>query len=187
MAAALSELRRFGSKRLTVEDVAREANVSRPTVYAHFSNKQGVIEAALLLNGHQLRERLEAILSTADTFADKVAASALFGITTDSLNLSQNEPVTKALLLTIYAEPWIERATSFWEPIVDQAIARGEVRRDLDPRETARWISRSLFLLALTSSPNPPPEVVEQVDRWARTYLAGGLEYHRPPTGGAGR
>jgi hypothetical protein len=51
----------------------------------------------------------------------------------------------------------------------------GEVRADLDPERTARWVARSLFAIAIVSSPTPGKRECAETDEWARTYVAGGL------------
>jgi AcrR family transcriptional regulator len=176
--AAHESIQRFGSKRITIEDVAQRARVSRPTVYAYFESKSALIDAALIWNAHLFRIELEKRLASAATFADKVAVAAVFGATSDSLKLSENEPETKALLMTIYSDPLIERASQFWKPIIQEGMDRGEVRSDLDPMMTAQWVAHSLFMLALMVPPSPTRKILKEVDEYARTFIADGLAYH---------
>lgn len=176
VAAAHGVVRRYGVKRTTVEDVARAAKVSRPTVYAYFGDKQGLIDAVLLWNGHLIREELEKRFAAAPTFADKVVAAAEFGTSdADPLRLGESDPEVLALMLTTSAGPWVERAERFWEPLVREAQSGAEIRPELDPGRTARWIARSLFSLSIMSSPVPGEQERAEIRDWARTYLAGGL------------
>jgi AcrR family transcriptional regulator len=172
---------RFGSKRMTIEDVARAAGLSRPTIYAYFEDKQALIDAVLMWNGHLIREELQRRFEQAPTFADKVTVAAKFGAEERSaLRYGEQQPDDLALLLTTQGEPWIRRATSFWEPIVREAQAAGEIRPDLPPRATANWVARSLFALAvIKSGPSGDDAAADgeqtDIEFFARIYLAGGL------------
>jgi len=174
--AAHRVVRRYGVRRTTVEDVARAARVSRPTIYAYFGDRQGLIDAVLLWNGHLIREELEARFAKASTFADKIVVAAEYGTSdADPLRIGESEPESLALMLTTTGAPWVQRAERFWEPLVLEAQAAGEVRADLDPTLTARWIARSLFALSAMSSPVPDEVERDEIRTVARTFLAGGL------------
>jgi AcrR family transcriptional regulator len=166
---------RFGSRRVTIEDVAREVGLSRQTVYAYFADRQALVDQVLLWNGHLIRLELERRLDGVPGFADKVAAAAAFGAEPGLLRMGELQPETLALLLTTGGEPWLRRATDFWEPVVRAAQANGEVRPELAPRPTAAWVARSLFALAVM---RPDPQGADHptsTELLVRTYLAGGL------------
>ena len=169
-------VRRYGPRRITVEDVARAAGVSRPTIYAHFGDRKGLLTAVWLYNGHLVRSALERKLGGAKTFADKVAAAATFGVSEEApMWLRHTEPESLALTLTTSGGPWLARAARFWEPYVREAQAAGEVRPQLDPGRTAEWIARSLFGIALMSPPTPSKSELARIRDDARVYIAGGL------------
>jgi AcrR family transcriptional regulator len=169
-------VRRYGVRRTTVEDVARAAGVSRPTIYAYFGDRQGLIDAVLLWNGHLIRLELEKRFAEAPTFADKVVAAAVFGTSdADPLRIGESEPDSLALMLTTAGGPWLERAAAFWVPLVREAQEAGEVRPELDAHLAARWIARSLFALSAMSSAAPDEGELAEVRDLARTHLAGGL------------
>jgi AcrR family transcriptional regulator len=175
-------VRLHGPRRVTIEDVAQAAGVSRPTVYAHFGDRKGLLGAVWLWNGHLVRRELERKFRRAETFADKVAAAAVFGVGSEApLWLRQTEPESLVLTLTTSGAPWLERAARFWEPYVVAAQESGEIRPELDARRTAVWVARCLFSLALTSPQTPSRAELARIRDDARTYIAGGLG----PAGGA--
>jgi AcrR family transcriptional regulator len=169
-------VRQFGPRRITVEDVARAARVSRPTIYAYFGDKRGLLTAVFLWNGHLVRTELEKRFRRAGSFADKVVAAAVFGVSHDApVWLRNTEPESLVITLTTSGAPWLERAARFWEPYVREAQEAGEVRPDLDPESTARWIARSLFGLALMTPPRPSKAELRAIGEEARIFVAGGL------------
>lgn len=60
LGATLAVASRMGLARLTVEDVAREADVSRQTVYRYFGNRDGLISAVILREEEALIARMVA-------------------------------------------------------------------------------------------------------------------------------
>jgi hypothetical protein len=97
------------------------------------------------------------------------AASSLF------LNLDETEPETVALMLTTHARPMIDRWIEFWPPHIEAAQAAGEVRPDLDPRQTAEWIVRTMLSLTTTASVTFDADDPDQLRDFVATYLARGL------------
>ncbi len=175
-------VRVHGPRRVTIEDVAQAAGVSRPTVYAHFGDRKGLLTAVWLWNGHLVRGELERKFRQAESFADKVAVAAVFGVGNEApLWLRQTEPESLVLTLTTSGGPWLERAARFWEPYVAAAQDCGEIRPELDAHRTAVWVARCLFALALMSPQTPSRAELAQIREDARTYIAGGLS---PAAGG---
>ncbi len=175
-------VRAHGPRHVTVEAVAQAAGVTRPTVYAHFGDRKGLLTAVWLWNGHLVRGELERKFRRTESFADKVAVAAVFGVGNESpLWLRGTEPESLAATLTTPGGPWLERAARFWEPYVADAKESGEIRAELDVRRTAVWVARCLFALALMSPRTPSRAELAQIRKDARIYIAGGLS---PAAGG---
>jgi AcrR family transcriptional regulator len=182
-------IRRSGIRRLTMEAVAEEAEVSRAALYRHFGNKKVLVDAVLEHNALIVYERMEQLFVDASTLADKVAIGARLGMLPhrDTLGLSESDPESFALLLTTGAHPFLERTLQFWCPHVEDAQRAGELDDTLDVKQTAEWIARSLFSLvsvrALTFDTGDPAAV----EHYARTYIVRGLSAPRSEQSGRGR
>ncbi|MEU1206666.1 helix-turn-helix domain-containing protein [Nocardia sp. NPDC005825] len=72
--AALVQFGRVGVKKTTIEDVARQAEVDRVTVYRRIGSRDELVRAVTAREVRRLLEDLEDIPSRHDTFADTVAA-----------------------------------------------------------------------------------------------------------------
>lgn len=172
-------IRNVGIRRLSMSDVASAAGLSRAALYKHFPDKQSLVDAVLVRNGHLIREELDRALASAATLADQCVLSARLGLAPPGelrlLELHESDPEALAQLLTTGAAPFLERATRFWTPHVAAAQARGEVAADLDPAEAAEWVARSLYALAVT----PPLSInlgdADALDRYVRRYVVGAL------------
>lgn len=69
---ALALFRRFGIRRVTVEEVCREASVSKATFYKYFPNKVALVSHLLRDLSDDVYRRLEAIEAMDAPFAEKV-------------------------------------------------------------------------------------------------------------------
>jgi AcrR family transcriptional regulator len=74
--AALSVFGRYGFKRTSMEDIAKEAGISRAALYLRFENKAAIFMALALATGEQACAGAEAAWSEPMGFAQGLAASA---------------------------------------------------------------------------------------------------------------
>lgn len=172
-------IRASGIRRTTMEEVAEKAGVSRAALYRHYPNKQALVDVVLMRNGSRIGEELNRRLARKHTLADKCAVAASFGLMPPKelllLELFRTDRESLAELLTTGARPFLSRATDFWEPHVRAAQEAGEVRRDVDTRQAAEWVARSLFGLASTPLITIDASSARAVERFARTFIVAGL------------
>ncbi|MFE3753926.1 TetR/AcrR family transcriptional regulator [Nocardia tengchongensis] len=71
--AALVQFERVGVKKTTIEDVARQAEVDRVTVYRRIGSRDELVRAVTAREVRKLLEELEQIPARHDTFPDVVA------------------------------------------------------------------------------------------------------------------
>jgi AcrR family transcriptional regulator len=65
-------LARFGYRKMTVEDIAREVGVGKGTIYLHFSSKEEIVLSHVDRIVDRLKERLKAIAVSNDTAAARL-------------------------------------------------------------------------------------------------------------------
>lgn len=78
--AAIHCLQRWGVEKTTLNEIAREAKVTRPTVYSYFPSREEVIQAALLQSGHAFAERLLKHVERFECLDDRLIETMLFAL-----------------------------------------------------------------------------------------------------------
>lgn len=150
---ALACFERDGIRRTSMERIAREAGVSRPTVNYYFSGKDALVlevvtrEAAAILG--------EMLAATEHlTGLERVVEAAVLGIRASIGNqyvrtlISPDNASTTTRLLESDAVMKLER--DFWRPLLDQArTTEPALRDDLDYDHIIEWIL--LLQFAITS------------------------------------
>ena len=78
--AALACVHRWGVEKVTLNDIAREAGVTRPTVYSYFKTRDDVIRYALLQSAYGFADKLMKEIQKYDTPQDRLLAACLFAL-----------------------------------------------------------------------------------------------------------
>jgi len=76
---ALRAIARFGLAKLTVDDVAREAGISRATLYRYFPGRGAVLAAVVRSETERLQRGLDEALGETTTLAEALTAVSGFG------------------------------------------------------------------------------------------------------------
>ncbi len=64
----------FGLKKVTIEDIAKEASVSKVTLYKYFRNKDDIFEEVVRFEGDQMFRAIEAAVARETDTAGKFKA-----------------------------------------------------------------------------------------------------------------
>src|SRR5688572_6715027 len=79
---------RFGVTKTTVEDVAKEANVSRATVYRYFEGRDALVLGVLLMEARRFLARLQKRIAAQSNISDAIVEGVLF--TVDAVRADAN-------------------------------------------------------------------------------------------------
>lgn len=144
-------LRRHGIRRTTVQEVAREAGLSRVYVYRFFPDKATLISATLIRRDEDFWTAADARVSSADTFSGMVAEAVLMSSESPlgslALNLAEAEPQAYAEVMGTYVHEVVPGLAGFWVDQLTRAQGRGLVREDLDVVAGAEWVIRIVVSL----------------------------------------
>lgn len=72
--AALRLFARYGYKRSSMDDIAKEAGLAKATLYLHFKGKEDVFKAMLDLLGRRVEARCREVVARPGPFPEKLAA-----------------------------------------------------------------------------------------------------------------
>jgi AcrR family transcriptional regulator len=163
--AAADLIAHYGYDKTTVEDIAREAGVSKGAIYLHFRSKEDLFEALLLHEAERMIDRLVAWIDT-----DKESLT-IFSLYTTALGMVADRPLLKALythdrrvmgdyLRRIRQSPAFVNTFSFGTEVMQQFQQAGLLRRDVRPEVLAyilTLVRYGLFTVEEVVPIEPPP------------------------------
>jgi AcrR family transcriptional regulator len=180
LVAAEACIRQWGIRRVSMNDVATRAGVSRMSVYRHFADRDALVLAVLERLADQTVEVATPRVLRRRTLAAQVAEAAAHVRSLDAeLDLglgSRPGEGEQAALSLAHARPVLNRWIDFWIPRIEEARARGEVRGDLDARQAAEWIMRMMLSLVTIPSLTVDLDDPEAVRRFVQHHIVRGFQ-----------
>lgn len=127
---------KFGIKRITVDEICHEANISKMTFYKYFDNKIELAKHMLQIKMKQSMDKYREIMDSDIPFSEKIELSV-------QLKMEQTENISQEFLTDLYRNPYPEllelfdslRKELLLEILKDFSRAQesGELRKDLKP------------------------------------------------------
>lgn len=156
--AAESCFERFGLRRTTIDDVAREAKVSRSTVYRYFDGRGDLIVGAYMRESAAVNEKVKALMREPGPFGERVVEAMMRSI--DAIRAGKYLPLMLTPEGALLASKAVTASSAFFEssretmgPFLEQAKRDREVREDLELDDFIEWTLRLIFSFAMFDSP----------------------------------
>lgn len=174
--------RRFvttGIRGTTMEDIAREAQAGKATLYRHFRNKDAVIEALLAREADRFVGRLSAAAAAQPDAPRQLEAAFTSGVRffVEHPMLTRGRDEEPGMLLprvTADGGPLVTRGLALFEELIAEGVAQGTLRA-VEPRAAAEVVMR----LILSYYAFPPMHVrvddEQEAAAFAHALVAGGL------------
>jgi AcrR family transcriptional regulator len=180
--AAEACIDRKGLAKTTLEDVARQAKVSRATVYRYVDNRDELMLAVLLRDlDRSIETPLADFVAGADT--PEAYATALADTAAYLLHTIRSSPRLRQLLqregqglsatIAGASDALFHEHADDLRPRLEDARRRGLVRDDLDADELAEWILRAI--LSLLTVAGPVARGPDEERRYLRALLGPAL------------
>lgn len=155
--ASLTVMSRHGLSRLALEDVAREAGVSRQTVYRYAGNRDGLIQQTILREEDVFLQRMRAAAETHTQLQPALAAAIEAALTAAREHplldrLLETEPHVLLPFLTDGSGPVLSSAKT----VVEELLARFVPSLSAQARERAADATTRLFVSYAVSPATVP-------------------------------
>jgi AcrR family transcriptional regulator len=147
LAAATRCFRRNGIRATTVVQIAREANVTRQTLYNHVpGGKDGLIAEVIVDEAHRVNERarrrLQPDMPAGELIPDAVVELALSARRSPYVEFLISGGALDVTSAVIDRSPGVAGVmVEFWMPILERLSDAGELRPGLDLDEAVRWLT----------------------------------------------
>jgi AcrR family transcriptional regulator len=168
LAAAEACFERYGVSKTTMEDIAKMAGVSRPTVYRHFADRDSLILAVVMRRARALIARAQAYIRRQKTLTDQLVEGLIFLV-----NTGRKDPFVRLLVSPEHmdlaeqvlgaSEAPVDLTYEMWAPILEEAVERGELNPELDFREIARWLTYVQLILVGRLDLSPDEKAVREM------------------------
>jgi AcrR family transcriptional regulator len=144
LAAAERCIDRHGVRKTTVDDVASEVGLSRPSVYRYFADRDDLLVELIARHARALNERAHKPISRQSTLSDQIVEGVL--------NIADNgrrDPLTRYAIDTDGSSLGLRMRTSgmsemiraeIWDRYLDAAIANNELPQGLPRSDIHLWL-----------------------------------------------
>jgi AcrR family transcriptional regulator len=144
-------IKRHGIRKTTMDDIAREAGMSRPSIYRFFADREELLLALTEEHSHALTEKARNFIGKHETFADALVEGLVY-----LADHGRRDPFTRFLIDLddsafgrAFGASDVPAALTgeFWDPFLDDAEKAGEIRPGLDRKLVHTWLANVGLLL----------------------------------------
>ena len=166
--AACACFERFGVRKTTIDDVAREAGVSRATMYRYFRNKEDLLEHISMVEAErvntELRGQLKKNLGVAETLTECLFLATRIAHRNPHIRAIAEHAATASQSADPHSRAH-HANRALWGSLLQSAAERGELASDISIDEITSWLVLSQALLLIKV------ESVESTDAQLRTFI----------------
>ena len=156
-------IQRHGIRKTTMDDIAREAKISRPSVYRYFTDREDLLLA--LMNDHsraateKARRFIDQYPSVEEGLVEGLIYLAEHGHRDEFTRFLASMDDSEFGRRVASTDAFATLTGEFWDPFLDAAEKRGDLRPGLDRHEVHVWLGNvGLILMSILEReeiPNP--------------------------------
>jgi AcrR family transcriptional regulator len=144
LAAAERCIDRHGIRKTTMDDVACEVGLSRPSVYRYFADRDDLLIELITRHARALLDRSRKSVSRQSSLPDQIVETVLY-----TAEHARRDPLTRHMIdpdgtslgrrMNASGTTEVMRA-EMWDPVLDAAVANNELPPGLPRSDTHLWL-----------------------------------------------
>lgn len=149
-AAAALCVDKLGLDAITVDDIAREAGVSRATLYRRFGSREEILAELLRQQARPYVEQAVSLLAQAENLGRRIELGTVYAVMEMPRNRHLKAMFESGILRSNFAlirSVYRQLAEVTLTPVLEAARATGELRPGLELDEVSDWLLREFVLL----------------------------------------
>jgi AcrR family transcriptional regulator len=161
-----------------MDDIAREARISRPSIYRHFSDREELLLALGAEHLRALTARAHTVIARQTSFADQLVEGLIHLAENGQRDeitrflVSRDDAVVLRRLDTRDAATAL--AADFWDVFLDAAEQAGQLRIDVDRPDLHVWLGR-VHRLLLSIFDEHSDRRVQEYRNFLHTFVVPGF------------
>jgi AcrR family transcriptional regulator len=151
LAAAERCIDRHGIRKTTMDDVACEVGLSRPSVYRYFTDRDDLLIELITRHARSLLDRARKSIARQSSLPDQIVESVLY-----TAEHARRDPLTRHVIdpdATSLGRRMIASGTTemmraeMWDPVLDAALANGELPPGLPRSDIHLWLGNVTLMV----------------------------------------
>jgi AcrR family transcriptional regulator len=151
LAAAERCIDRHGIRKTTMDDVACEVGLSRPSVYRYFADRDDLLIELITRHARSLLDRARKSIARQSRLPDQIVESVLY-----TAEHARRDPLTRHVIdpdATSLGRRMIASGTTemmraeMWDPVLDAALANGELPPGLPRSDIHLWLGNVTLMV----------------------------------------
>jgi AcrR family transcriptional regulator len=151
LAAAQRCIDRHGIRKTTMDDVASEVGLSRPSVYRYFADRDDLLIELITRHARALLDRARKSISRQSSLPDRIVETVVYTAEhgrRDPLTRHVIEPDATSLGRRMIASGTTEMMRAeMWDPILDAALANNELPPGLPRSDIHLWLGNVTLMV----------------------------------------
>jgi AcrR family transcriptional regulator len=142
---------RHGIRKTTMDDVASEVGLSRPSVYRYFADRDDLLIELITRHARSLVDRARKSIARQSSLPDQIVESVLY-----TAEHARRDPLTRHVIdpdATSLGRRMIASGTremmraEMWDPILDAALANNELPPGLPRSDIHLWLGNVTLIV----------------------------------------
>jgi AcrR family transcriptional regulator len=151
VAAAERCIDRHGIRKTTMDDVACEVGLSRPSVYRYFADRDDLLIELITRHARALIDRARKSIARQSSLSDRIVESVIY-----TAEHARRDPLTRHVIdpdATSLGRRMIASGTTemmraeMWDPVLDAAVANNELPPGLPRSDIHLWLGNVTLMV----------------------------------------